>query len=220
MPNNTNLKKQIITDNIEIADSVFVLSFKRDRDFIPGQVIGLAGDANTAPRLYSIASGNNEDQIRILYDIKEEGLLTPWLATQKKGDIIYSTEISGNFQSTKDENAYWIASGTGIAPFASMFFSGLYSNKYLIHGGRFLHSFYFQKEFKIVLIDKYIRCCTKEKANGIYEGRLTDYLRNKKDFNPTYKYYLCGSSEMVVETRDILLAKKIPFENIIGEIYF
>ena len=101
-----------------------------------------------------------------------------------------------------------------------MFFSGLYSNKLLIHGGRFLHSFYFQEEFEKVLKDKYIRCCTKEKANGIYDGRLTDYLRNKEDLNPAYKYYLCGSSEMVVETRDILLAKKIPFENIIGEIYF
>ena len=100
------MKKQIITENIEISDSVFVLSFKRDIDFIPGQVIGLAGNANTAPRLYSVASGNNEDEIRILYDIKEEGLLTPWLATQEKGDIIYSAEISGNFQSAKDENAY------------------------------------------------------------------------------------------------------------------
>jgi ferredoxin--NADP+ reductase len=33
-------------------------------------------------------------------------------------------------------------------------------------------------------------------------------------------YYLCGSSEMVVETRDILVDKGVPFGNIIAEIYF
>lgn len=214
------MKKRIITGNVEISDSVFVLSFERDFDFIPGQVIGISGRVSDAPRLYSIASGNKESQIRILYDIKEGGELTPWLALQQEGDEVFTTEISGNFHSSKNEEAYWIASGTGIAAFSSMFYSGLYSNKHLIHGGRFLHSFYFQEEFENELKDRYIRCCTKEEGKGIYRGRLTDYLRNKEDLNPTNKYYLCGSAEMVVETRDILLVKKIPFENVIGEIYF
>jgi ferredoxin--NADP+ reductase len=35
-----------------------------------------------------------------------------------------------------------------------------------------------------------------------------------------YKYYLCGSAEMVVDVRDILIAKGIPYEQIFAEIYF
>jgi ferredoxin--NADP+ reductase len=34
------------------------------------------------------------------------------------------------------------------------------------------------------------------------------------------KYYLCGSAEMVVESREILISKGIPFNNIVAEIYF
>ena len=33
-------------------------------------------------------------------------------------------------------------------------------------------------------------------------------------------YYLCGSADMVVEVRDILIGKGIPFGHIISEIYF
>lgn len=214
------LKKQIISANIKIAESVYVLSFKRDFEFIPGQVIGISNHPTEIPRLYSIASGNQENEIRILYDIKEEGKLTPWLAERNTGEFIYYTKVSGNFISKMNENAYWIASGTGIAPFASMFFSGNFMNKHLIHGGKYLESFYFGNEFEEKLGEHYIRCCTREQGEGVYKGRLTQYLRDNENLNPTHKYYLCGSTEMVVETRDILLAKKIPFENVIGEIYF
>ena len=42
----------------------------------------------------------------------------------------------------------------------------------------------------------------------------------KHSLDPVLKYYLCGSAEMVVDTRDILIEKGIPFENIVSEIYF
>ncbi|MCK4920864.1 MAG: hypothetical protein KAS71_07450 [Bacteroidales bacterium] len=214
------MKKQIILTNTKIAESVYVLSFKRDFEFIPGQVIGISNNPAEVPRLYSIASGNKVSEIRILYDIKEGGKLTPWLSGRNAGEFIYYTEVSGNFISEMNENAYWIAAGTGIAPFASMLFSGNFMNKTLIHGGKFLESFYFGNEFKEKLGGNYIRCCTREEGKGVYNGRFTQYLMEKEDLNATNKYYLCGSAEMVVETRDILLAKKIPFNNVIGEIYF
>ncbi|MCF8378104.1 MAG: hypothetical protein K9H49_00925 [Bacteroidales bacterium] len=212
--------KKIIISNTEIAGSVYVLSFKRDFEFLPGQVIGISNHLQEAPRLYSIASGNTEDVIRILYDIKEGGQLTPWLAKRKANDSIFITNASGNFISEMNEDACWIASGTGIAPFASMFFSGNYNNKLLIHGGKFLESFYFGNEFREKLGKNYVRCCTRETGDGVFEGRLTHYLKEKDDLNPAHKYYLCGSAEMVVETRDILLLKGISFGNIVGEIYF
>ena len=65
-----------------------------------------------------------------------------------------------------------------------------------------------------------MRCCSQEKGEGVYEGRLTDYLKSLNNLPLNYKYYLCGSAEMVVETRDILIGKGIAFEQIIAEIYF
>jgi ferredoxin--NADP+ reductase len=49
---------------------------------------------------------------------------------------------------------------------------------------------------------------------------VTGYLESLPELDPAIKYYICGSAEMVVDTRDILLAKGIPFGQIISEIYF
>jgi len=49
---------------------------------------------------------------------------------------------------------------------------------------------------------------------------VTDYLKSVAALPGDYKYYLCGRAEMVVEARDILIAKGIPFNKIISEIYF
>jgi ferredoxin--NADP+ reductase len=101
-----------------------------------------------------------------------------------------------------------------------MWRSGLTKDKILIHGGRFVHSFYFESEFKTGLWEKYIRCCSQEVGEGIFHGRLTRWLQEQPQLWPDKKYYLCGSAEMVVETRDILIEKGISYNSILAEIYF
>lgn len=203
----------------EIAPEVYFIWFRRDFSFRAGQVIGITDSLSVPHRLYSIASGEKEAFVRILFDIKDMGYLTPRLAELRKGDQVYITRPSGEF--TGDSSAaYWIASGTGIAPFASMFYSGLWVQKTLIHGSRKLDRFYFEEDFKPVLNENYIRCCSEEKGNGVYEGRLTAYLREQQVLPHDIKYYLCGSAGMVVQTRDVLLSKGISYDRIISEIYF
>ena len=203
----------------EIAPEVYFIWFKRDFSFRAGQVIGITDSLSVPYRLYSIASGEQESVVRILFDMKETGYLTPRLADLQKGDQIYITGPTGEF--TGDASAaYWIASGTGIAPFASMFYSGLWSQKILIHGSRRLDQFYFEEDFQPALNENYIRCCSEEIGNGVFEGRLTAYLAGKEFLPHDRKYYLCGSAEMVVQTRDILLSKGISYDRIISEIYF
>ena len=207
-----------IAENKEIAPNAYVIEFKRPFHFQPGQVVSLSINGHD-PRMYSIASGNTEDIVKILYDIKPDGELTPILRQLKKGDFIKVSEPAGKF-SGDDEPGYWIANGTGIAPFYSMFRSGLAAGKTLIHGGRTRNSFYFQDEFQPYFLDKYIRCASKDHGNGLYPGRLTSYVKEQNNLPTNQKYYLCGSPEMVVEVRDILISKHIPFGNIIAEIYF
>ena len=116
--------------------------------------------------------------------------------------------------------AYWIAAGTGIAPFVSMYRSGLGDNKILVHGGRTLDSFYFSEELTRDFGPRYHRCCSQQEGEGLYHGRVTQYLEGLDELPLDQKYYLCGSAEMVVECREILLGKGISFNNIVAEIYF
>ncbi len=214
----TSLKLYTLTNNEEISPGVHVISFLRDFDFKPGQVVKIAVDNNHPPRIYSICSGNKEDEIRILFNVKDDGFLTPKLATMIPGDKIIVSAPYGSFLGTR-EKSWLIATGTGIAPFYSMIKSGLTINKKLIHGVRYLNQFYFEDELESELNDNYIRCCSGESSCNTIPGRVTDFL-NATDNLPDVKYYICGQALMVVEVRDLLIKKGIQFENIMAEIYF
>lgn len=213
------LHKVRISKLKEIAKGVFVLSFKRDFNFKAGQVISITTDLKIPARLYSIASGIQEHEIRILFNIVPDGELTTQLSRLDIGEEIYVSEPFGQFYG-ENEPAFWIAAGTGIAPFASMYYSGQIKDKVLIHGGRFLENFYFKNDFEKSFGDNYTKCCSQENGEDVFFGRLTNYLRMQDKFPLNFKYYLCGSSEMVVECRDILIMKGIPYDKIIAEIYF
>ncbi len=215
---NTNLFESVITNNEEISPGVHLISFERNFDFLPGQVVKIAITHEHPPRIYSICSGNRENEIRILFNIKEDGILTPDLAAMIPGEKILVSKPYGSFLGT-DEPAWWISTGTGIAPFYSMFQSGLKKNKKLLHGVRQLNQFYFEDELEWEMGDNYVRCCSKESSCDVIPGRVTDYLKTVPEF-PDVKYYLCGKALMVVEVRDLLIERGVPFENILAEIYF
>jgi ferredoxin--NADP+ reductase len=98
--------------------------------------------------------------------------------------------------------------------------SGLGRNKVLVHGVSYLNQFYFQEELSHVAGVDYRRCCSREGGNGVFEGRVTDYLRSLDKFPADMLFYVCGKALMVVEVRDMLIEKGIPYGNIVAEIYF
>jgi ferredoxin--NADP+ reductase len=214
----SELRVFTITGNEEISPGVHVISFFRNFDFTPGQVVKIAIDNNHPPRIYSICSGNKEDEIRILFNIKDDGFLTPKLAAMIPGEQIFVSNPYGSFLGT-NEKAWWIATGTGVAPFYSMIKSGLKRNKKLIHGVRHLNQFYFEDELEAEMNENYVRCCSRETSCNTIPGRVTDYLNDIENL-PDVKYYICGQALMVVEVRDLLIKRGIKFENIMAEIYF
>lgn len=214
-----NLYKKQLNAFRQIATDVYVLSFPRDFAFIAGQVVAIDVEPEGTPRLYSIASGVNDENIDILFDEKSDGKLTPFLSKLNAGDFIYVSEPFGEFHcDVKD--AWFIASGTGVAPFVSMIRSGLGEGKKLIHGGRYDENFYFSELLENKLGENYIRCASQDQVTKHYPGRLTQWLREQSFFSKEIKYYLCGSAEMVVEVRDFLISREVPFQNIISETYF
>lgn len=214
------LFEETVTGNEEISPGVFVISFNRKNNFIPGQVIKIGIDNDHPPRIYSICSGNNEPEIRVLFDIKNDGYLTPKLASLIPGDRLLASKPYGSFVGTNEQPAYWIATGTGIAPFYSMFQSGQFKNKTLIHGAKHLNQFYFEDDLDFDMGKNYTRCCSREQSCNVFPGRVTAYIQTLTNLPKNHRYYLCGKALMVVEVRDLLIEKGIPYENIIAEIYF
>lgn len=215
----SKLYEVVLISNIEIAKDVYVLSFPNIFEFKPGQVISIQLDKKSPSRMYSIASAIHEPNIRILFNIKDLGFLTPKLAKLNVGQTIFISEPFGSFLHDVNENDFFISAGTGIAPFNSFLQSYKNQSITLIHGSKTLDKFYFENELKFKN-DKYIRCCSKEADNTVFPGRLTKYLEKVDNFSSIITYHLCGSAEMVNEVRDILIKRKVPYEKIQSEIYF
>lgn len=202
----------------DLGENAYVYYFKRFFDFKSGQVVAISLKHEEPPRLYSIASSPDAKEIAILFKEKPGGFLTPRLADVKIGGEILVSQPFGAFYGTK-ANDYWIAAGTGIAPFVSMLKSGLAPQKTLIHGGRAENSFYYSSLFMEYNELKYIPCSSTMEKQGFYGGRLTEYLKTEElDLEKTF--FVCGSSEMVVQVRDILIDRGVAYEKIIAEIYF
>ena len=208
-----------VINNSEIAPGFFSLKTERKFDFVPGQVVAVTLKPEEEPRLYSIASGNGKEFLRLLFDVNPKGKLTPRMARLSKGDELFMSEPFGRFLGS-EKPAWWIATGTGIAPFISMAESDLAFNKKLIHGAKTPDAFLFADWFMEKMGDDYLRFATRKSGPGIRDGRLTHWLDQKSDLPKEIQYFLCGNANMVVEVRDILVKKGIKIDNVIAEIYF
>lgn len=219
--NNATPLQATVLSHTEVAPGVYILRFSRpaDQSFKAGQMLWVRYPMQGPARLYSIASGENEPFFEIIYNVVETGALTPTLSQVKVGETIWISAPAGKFTSA-GKPAVWIATGTGIAPFASMVRSGLTDEILLIQGGRHQNSFYYHEIFSQTPNLTYVKCMSREKAEGYFQGRVTDFIVKVYQPLPQRQHLLCGSAEMVVEVRDLLIAKGIPYQNLISEIYF
>ncbi len=208
-----------ILENRQISDSSGILSFSREFRFKAGQVVGITTEPGLPKRLYSISSAEMNENIEILYKVIPEGELTPKLNKLNPGDLLYVTPPFGSFTSGNYPSCF-IATGTGLAPFLSMIRSGNENCKLLLHGSRDIEDFYEAEYLQTELGRRYVQCYTGKKDFSDFRGRVTAYIRNTSELDPDFIYYLCGSAEMVVETREVLIGKGIPYQNIRSEIYF
>lgn len=209
----------VVKSNTQLNKSAYIIELDKMLQFKAGQVISLWIDDIQQARLYSIASGENDKTTKILYEVVSNGVLTNRMKTLKTGDTVYLSQPMGYFLNTVGR-AMWIATGTGIAPFISMMLSGYTDNKTLLHGSRTIDGFYFQNKIKEVMKDRYLRFCTAEESPDVISGRITTFLQQKDDLEPNIIYYLCGNNQMVIDIRQILIGKGVPYENIKAEIYF
>lgn len=203
-----------------LTEHTFVLTLPKSRfKFEAGQHISLSISGDYQSREYSIYSAEEGENLEVLVKEVDGGYFSPKLKHLKVGDMV---EVHGPFGKfgldTKNLDTHqhvFIASGTGIAPFHSMVKSRPELNYKLIHGVRYANEAYEKEHYDA---DRFVLCTSRDKA-GDFNGRLTEYLK-KTDFDKNTCFYLCGNSDMIFDSMEILNDKGFGRENITVEVYF
>lgn len=203
-----------------LTENTFVLTLPKSRfKFEAGQHISISIMGDYQSREYSIYSAEENENLEILVKEVDGGYFSPKLKHLKVGDMV---EVHGPFgkfgldQKRKDTHKHvFIASGTGIAPFHSMVksFPGL--NYEIIHGVRYSNEAYEKEEYEK---SRLIICSSRDK-NGDFYGRLTKYLQ-QTDFEKNTCFYLCGNSDMIFDSMEILKDKGFDRDSVTVEVYF
>jgi ferredoxin--NADP+ reductase len=225
---------QIVTSVRHWTDTLFSFRVTRPRSlrFRSGEfaMIGIEGD-NGKPllRAYSIASPSWDDELEF-YSIKvPDGPLTSRLRNIVPGDhVIVRPKPTGTLvlDALLSARRIWlIASGTGIAPFASLIrdpdLYARYDEVILTHTCRELRELDYGSNLVSNLTEdllvgeeawkklKYYPTTTRQSSQ--YEGRITDLLRSGKVFNDLEvpaisgddRVMICGSMPLNLDVRSI-----------------
>jgi len=209
-----------VTEVRDLCEASYVVRFsKRDLSFRPGQhlVVGVLGMSDA--REYSVYSGRDEEFLEILVREVENGVVSKKLRRLNPGNNL---EVNGpygffltNAQPPANKKLLFIASGTGIAPFHSFVKTYPDADYTILHGIRTFDEAY---EKEVYGEGRYITCTSKDEK-GHFQGRLTEYLKNM-DIDKETMVYLCGNSDMVFESIDILQEKGLSNSHIFTEVYF
>ena len=203
-----------------LTESTFIVRIERkDLPFTPGQhlVVGRRGEGEF--RQYSILSGISDPFFEILVKEVEDGTVSPKLKKLKPGDEVEINGPMGYFTLSKTQRSVhplvFIATGTGIAPFNSFVNSYNDLNYKVIHGVRTSNESYAKDSFQK---NRFVLCTSREQGEN-FNGRVTEYLK-KAYFPKETLFYLCGNSEMIFDSMEILKEKGLNPNYMFAEVYF
>jgi ferredoxin/flavodoxin---NADP+ reductase len=223
------LKVHHWTDNLFSFTTTRDPSFR----FENGQfaMIGLEVDGRPLLRAYSMVSANYEETLEFFSIKVPNGPLTSRLQHISEGDrILVGRKATGTLVADSllpGRNLYLLSTGTGLAPFMSIIKDPTIYDRFerivLTHTCRRVAELAYGEMIKEVLPNNdffgesvreklvYYPTVTRESYhNG---GRITDLMRSGKLFQDvglpragieTDRFMLCGSPEMLAETRSIL----------------
>ena len=203
-----------------LTENTLVLTLPKNRfKFVAGQHISLSITGDFQSREYSIYSAENGDNLEILVKEVAGGYFSPKLKHLKKGDFV---EVHGPFgkfgldeKKLTTHKHIFIASGTGIAPFHSMVKSNPELDFHVIHGVRFANEAYEKDDYG----KGNITVCASRDEKADFKGRLTEYLKTA-EFSKNTAFYLCGNSDMIFDSMEILTEKGFSREDVNVEVYF
>lgn len=181
-----------------------------------GRLITLHGKDVTEDRSYTVASGEQDEHLHVLYRLVPEGVLTPQLVKLKPGDTIDCSGPYGQFVlRDTSRSIYFIATGTGVAPCRAYIRTHPDLDLTLIHGVRKEEDLFYKNDFERYA---YYPCLSSQAGAG-FHGRVTDFLATHT-WPRTAHYYLCGAYEMIYDVQSLLLDAGVDPLHIFVEGYY
>lgn len=214
--------RTVLQETRRLSSDTFELRLARPEgfDFRAGQHIRL--EVQGVERDYSLTSGPEASHLALLIRRVPEGALTPCLASLEPGSEIDFSGPRGHFAfRPSDLPAVFVATGTGIAPFAAMVRSGV-RDFLLLHGVRTAEDLYYEDLLRAAA-GEVVPCLTRHGDGQLphaeaFFGRVTAYLEANLP-RKAYDFYLCGREEMI---RDVTLLadEAFPGSRVYAEIFF
>ncbi len=203
-----------------LGERTFELLLEKPADFIfvAGQKI-LCG-IHEEQREYSLASGPNDEHLHLCIRLISDGSMSVKLSNLNVGDALAVSDAYG-FLVHRPGKSVFIATGTGIAPFAGFYRAGV-GNALVLHGVKTVDELYYRELF-ITGGSLYVPCLSAETEEKIQEydgfsGRVTTYLDTQLK-KGEYNFYLCGNGKMIGDAMQII-DKKFPQSRIFTELFF
>lgn len=201
-----------------VGPSTYELTFERQGMlFSAGQCLTIHGPIPQHDRSYTIASGEQDENLQILFRLIPHGKLTPVLSRLKPGDEIEFSGPYGEFV-IRDASVpiIFVATGTGVAPCLSYLRTRPDLNVTLLHGVRHAADLYYRDFFGQW---RYFPCVSRETVPGTYHGRVTDFWNSRLWPEGTH-YHLCGANDMIFDMQILLREKGVPEKRIFTEAYY
>jgi ferredoxin-NADP reductase len=173
--------------------------------------------AENVVRSYSIASPPRGDNPTLTFCIKLEpkGVGSDYVRTLKVGSDLLMRGPAGNF-TIQDFNqpVFLVATGVGIAPYASiipdMLSRGYRENSRLLFGVRSEENVFYYDKFNRLAQQyenfKFVPVMSRPQSHWPGEtGYVTTYIEVSYQLFKDYIFYVCGTKQMVLDSRQALL---------------
>ena len=222
-----------------LTPTVFELAFDTQEplDFVAGQFIsviipGAGPNGRDLRRAYSIASNPETLPIALCIKIVADGPGTQYLYRLKEGSSFRALAPYGDFvyQANPQRYACFVATGTGIAPFASIITSEQYQQTPPLSGQCFLgvrtvDELLYVDTLNAIFGHRFVPAVSQAPAEDPwsgYRGRVTDYLKThgiSTAWDQT-DFYLCGHGGMIQEVKNYLFAQGVQKSAVFQEVYY
>ena len=223
------LAKKYLSEVVSIANpfkGIYTVEFKsleRPYKYAPGQFLHVAIDEEydgigqwPESRCFSMQSNPAEDVIRITYAVK--GNFTQEMEkTLKVGREVWLKLPFGDLftQPHNKTNTVFIAGGTGVTPFLSLFTNeafGEYLNPRIYLGYKNEDYYIYQKEFSAIKNDNAQITIFYENKDGVIDIAKI-YEQNGNDSS----YFISGPPVMIKVFKNKLVELGVPTENVLTD---
>lgn len=226
--------EDVITLNERYAHYFFELLEPNAIPFQAGQYISIQVSEEGHRRSYSYCSSPDiEHGFELMIDFAPDGIGSKYLRNMKYGDTLKFLAPMGLFTVEEEQpeaELVFIATGSGIAPYRSMLFDLLQLKQdkrpiTLLWGMRYVEQLFWQDEFQQLAkaFSNFTFHPVISRATAGWQlcrGRVTDCLvGHESEWLSPEKvaqtgFYLCGNTDMITSTKQLLLSKNATPGNI------